>query len=77
MAYVSRQSWTENCLNGQARGLCSVVQSLVGGKSLLVYPRDRYWGQYFLTFVSDLDSNAECTLIKFAGDRKLGGLGDR
>lgn len=42
----------------------------------MVYPRDQYWGQYFLTFVNDLDNSTKCNLSKLAHGTKLGGLGD-
>jgi len=39
--------------------------------------RGPYWDQCFLTFsISDLDSEIECTLSKFADDIKMSGAAD-
>ena len=56
----------------ELRRLSSAAQSLVGGLSLVVFPRDQYLAKSYS--VNGLDE--ECTLSKFADDTKLGGVAD-
>ncbi|KAJ7419637.1 hypothetical protein BTVI_24646 [Pitangus sulphuratus] len=44
-----------------------------GIQSLLVTPRDQYWGQsFFSILISDRDEGMECTLMKFSDQQQAG-----
>lgn len=57
-------------------GVVIVVQSVVGGQLLVMYPRDQYWVQSCVTSSLMNWMMVQCTLSRFAGDNKLGGVAD-